>query len=101
TTSTPSHDHRPYTPLFRSKRVVMPKQTVKLLDHKPEPPAVEQAAAVPAEQPQAGVAPGTVGGTTGGVTGGVVGGTLGGTVGGTRSEEHTSELQSREDIVCR
>ena len=65
------------------KRVVMPKQTVKLLDHKPEPPAVEQAAAVPAEQPQAGVAPGTVGGTTGGVTGGVVGGTLGGTVGGT------------------
>ena len=65
------------------KRVVMPKQTVKLQDHKPEPPAVEQAAAVPTEPPQAGVAPDAVGGTTGGVTGGVVGGTLGGTVGGT------------------
>ena len=65
------------------KRVVMPKQTVKLQDHEPEPPAVEQAAAVPPEPPQAGVAPDAVGGTTGGVTGGVVGGALGGTVGGT------------------
>src|SRR5438067_9677333 len=38
-------------------------------------------------------------GSTGGGTSG--GGTSGGGAGGGRSEEHTSELQSRFDLVCR
>jgi len=64
-----------------TKRLIVPKQVVKLKDLKPEPPVVvEPPAVVPPEEPQAGVATGSVEGVTGGVPGGVKGGTPGGVV---------------------
>src|SRR5256886_2663520 len=47
------------------------------------------------------VATGINGGVPGGVAGGFLGGVLGGVIGGMRSEEHTSELQSQSNLVCR
>src|SRR3712207_7570639 len=73
----------PYTTLFRSRQVAL----VQRLADQPEVELLEVAQAAVEELGRAG--------------GGAAGEVAGLDEGGARSEEHTSELQSRQYLVCR